>query len=105
MLEDGPLTPLRGDDSDVVPVFPFPVQFHGCGDEAGVRGDAEQSLRVRLGINGEPINEKNEVAGGDRRKVKEARKREKRRIKGGARSEGGGRQSERSGRGERVRQR
>ena len=54
----GPLTSLRGDDGDVVPVLAFSVQRHGRGDEAGVGGDAKQSLWVGLWINGEPAGEK-----------------------------------------------
>lgn len=52
------LTSLGGDDTDVVPMLTFPVQFHGCGDEAGVWGDTKQGLWVRLRINGEPGKEK-----------------------------------------------
>jgi len=59
-----PLTSLGGDDGDVVPVVALPVQLHGRGDEAGVRRDTEQSLRVRLGINGEPGGERKSRAGG-----------------------------------------
>lgn len=44
--KERPLTSLGGDDGDVVPVLPLPVQLHGGGDEAGVRGDTEQRLRV-----------------------------------------------------------
>lgn len=58
VYKEWPLTSLGGDDSDVVPVLAFPVQFHGCGDEAGVGGDTKQSLRVWLWINGEPGKER-----------------------------------------------
>lgn len=47
-------TSLGGDDGDVVPVVALPVQLHRRGDEAGVGRDAEQRLRVGLGIDGEP---------------------------------------------------
>ncbi len=47
-------TSLCGDDGNVMPLLLFPIQFHGGGDEAIVRGDTEQGLGVRLGINWVP---------------------------------------------------
>lgn len=55
----------------------FPVQFHGCGDEAGVWGDTKHSLWVWLRINREPRNEKirrEEKDISDRRQVLEKRR-------------------------------
>lgn len=37
-----------------MPLLLLTIQLHHCADEARVRGDAEQSLRVRLGIDGVP---------------------------------------------------
>lgn len=56
--KEGPLTSLGCNDSNIVPVLAFPIQFHGSGDEACVWGDTKQSLWVRLRINGEPGGEK-----------------------------------------------
>lgn len=47
-------TSLCGDDSNVMPLLLFPIQFHGRGDETIVRGDTEQRLGVWLGINWVP---------------------------------------------------
>lgn len=58
--KEGPLTSLSGDDCNVVPVLTLPVQLHSCGDETSIRGDAKQSLRIWLRINGEPGGEKAE---------------------------------------------
>lgn len=58
LQKEAPLTSLGGDDCNVVPVLALPVQFHRRGDEAGVWCDTEQSLGVRLRINGEPEGEK-----------------------------------------------
>ena len=45
-----------------MPVLSLAVQLHGRGDEAGVRGDPEQSLGVRLGIDREPGRKEGAVA-------------------------------------------
>lgn len=47
-------TSLCGDDSNVMPLLLFPIQFHRRGDETIVRSDTEQRLRVWLGINWVP---------------------------------------------------
>lgn len=47
-------TSLCGDDSNVMPLLLFPIQFHRRGDETIVRGDTEQRLGVWLGINWVP---------------------------------------------------
>lgn len=47
-------TPLCGDDSDIMPLLLLTVQLHHSVDKASVRGDAEQSLGVWLGIDGVP---------------------------------------------------
>lgn len=44
-------TSLHGDNGDVVPVLTLSVQLGCRGDEARIRGDVEQRLRVRLGVN------------------------------------------------------
>lgn len=47
-------TSLRGDDCDVVPLLLLAVQLHHRADGSRVGGDAEQSLGVRLGVDGVP---------------------------------------------------
>lgn len=47
-----PLTSLCSDDSDVVPLIKLAVQLCCRGDKAAVRGNAEQRLRVSLGVYG-----------------------------------------------------
>lgn len=64
-------TPLRGDDCDVVPLLLLAVQLHHRADGARVRGDAEQSLGVRLGIDGVPVTHTQRRSGGG---VKESRR-------------------------------
>lgn len=44
--KEGPLTSLGGDDSDVVPVLPLPVQLHSRGDEAGFWADTKEGLWI-----------------------------------------------------------
>ena len=63
------LTSLHGDDRDVVPLLALAVQLGCRGDEACIRGNVEQGLRVRLGINGEPEDER------DRERQREGEKR------------------------------
>lgn len=63
-------TPLCGDDCDIVPLLLLAVQLHHRADGARVRGDAEQSLGVGLGIDGVPVTHTQSRSGG----VKESRR-------------------------------
>lgn len=67
-------TSLCGDDSNVVPLLLLSIQFHGRGDEAIVRGDAEQSLGVRLRINRVPEKKWTGIKGGGQDRLQDIKR-------------------------------
>ena len=102
----GGLTSLCGDDGDVVPLLLLAVQLYHRGDEAGVRADTEDRLRVRLRIDGIPDRgggrwEREERGEGRGRRGERGERGEK--EERGEREDNGGEEGERGREGERER--